>query len=327
MLRRATRARRSPTPRCVKLVNGPEAFTPDGSSSSGDRRPRVLGRGGFCAHGLGGAGGMGQLMAEWIVEGAGASTCGTWTRAASAATTAAGVHARAHVEVYATYYDIQYPGQERQAGGPLRVSPAYDRLERSAPLGREVGWERPNWFESERRGRRPVAAAARAGPGEVWSPAIGAEHRAAGSGGAVRRVRPSPRSRWRRRAPRRSSAAVRERRRAAARPRRVHVRCSNERGGIECDVTVTRLARTDSGSSRERRSAPRPALDPAPMRREDGSVHVRRRDVAPSRASAVGPAARTSSRRSYDADLSSERFPTSRPGRWRWVPFPASPCG
>ena len=53
----------------VKLVNGPEAFTPTASSSSAETDVRGFWvASGFCAHGLAGAGGMGQLVAEWIVE-------------------------------------------------------------------------------------------------------------------------------------------------------------------------------------------------------------------------------------------------------------------
>src|SRR5438128_9552745 len=54
----------------VKLINGPEAFTPDGEFILGE--PDVRGfwvAAGFCAHGLAGAGGMGRLVAEWIAEG------------------------------------------------------------------------------------------------------------------------------------------------------------------------------------------------------------------------------------------------------------------
>ena len=43
---------------------------------------------GFCAHGLAGAGGVGRLMAEWIIAGEPTWTRGRWTCAASAATTA-----------------------------------------------------------------------------------------------------------------------------------------------------------------------------------------------------------------------------------------------
>src|SRR6202035_82972 len=81
-------------------------------------------------------------------------------------------------EVYATYYDVKYPGHERQAGRPLRVSPVYGRLqERGAAFGEKGGWERVNWFDSNAPAGdetlRPDGWA-----GELWSPAIGAEHAA-----------------------------------------------------------------------------------------------------------------------------------------------------
>src|SRR5947208_1642062 len=54
----------------VRLINGPEAFTPDGEFILGEADVRGFWvAAGFCAHGLAGAGGMGQLVAEWIVEG------------------------------------------------------------------------------------------------------------------------------------------------------------------------------------------------------------------------------------------------------------------
>src|SRR5439155_325265 len=54
----------------IRLINGPEAFTPDGEFILGESEvPGFWVAAGFCAHGLAGAGGMGQLMAEWIVEG------------------------------------------------------------------------------------------------------------------------------------------------------------------------------------------------------------------------------------------------------------------
>ena len=78
-------------------------------------------------------------------------------------------------EVYATYYDIHYPNEERQAGRPLRLSPAYARLaELGAVFGEKSGWERPNWFA---RNEDPALEALRprGWAGEHWSTAIGAE--------------------------------------------------------------------------------------------------------------------------------------------------------
>src|SRR2546422_5235638 len=54
----------------VKLINGPAAFTPDGEFILGPSDVRGFWvAAGFCAHGLAGAGGMGQLTAEGIVAG------------------------------------------------------------------------------------------------------------------------------------------------------------------------------------------------------------------------------------------------------------------
>ncbi len=55
----------------IRLVNGPEAYTPDGEFVLGEvERPRGFWvAAGFCAHGIAGAGGVGEVMAHWIVEG------------------------------------------------------------------------------------------------------------------------------------------------------------------------------------------------------------------------------------------------------------------
>ncbi|HTC72446.1 MAG TPA: FAD-dependent oxidoreductase, partial [Solirubrobacteraceae bacterium] len=54
----------------TRLINGPEAFTPDNEFCLGETD--VAGfyvAAGFCAHGLAGAGGIGKVMAEWILAG------------------------------------------------------------------------------------------------------------------------------------------------------------------------------------------------------------------------------------------------------------------
>lgn len=55
----------------IKRVNGLESFTPDGEFILGES-PDVRGfwaACGFCAHGVSGSGGVGKMLAEWIVEG------------------------------------------------------------------------------------------------------------------------------------------------------------------------------------------------------------------------------------------------------------------
>ncbi len=160
-----------------KLYNGPEAFTPDGEFILGESEvPGFWVAAGFCAHGLAGAGGIGWMMGEWITEGE--PSLDLWhmdiRRFGGQYRSQRYTLARA-TEVYATYYDIKYPNHERQAGRPLRLSPAYTRLQAlGASFGEKSGWERANWFDPNAaegdEGLRP-----RGWAGENWSPAIAAE--------------------------------------------------------------------------------------------------------------------------------------------------------
>jgi glycine cleavage system T protein len=171
----------------IRLINGPEAFTPDGEFILGESEvPGFWVAAGFCAHGLAGAGGMGQLVAEWIVEGL--PSLDVWhmdsrrfgRHYASREYTLART-----VEVYSTYYDIRYPGQERLAGRPLRLSPTYQRLQDlGASWGEKSGWERANWFDSN-AAAGDESLRPRGWAGEIWSPAIGAEHLACRERAAV----------------------------------------------------------------------------------------------------------------------------------------------
>ncbi len=110
----------------TRLINGPEAFTPDNEFLLGESEVRGLFvAAGFCAHGLAGAGGLGKAMAEWIV--AGEPAMDLWemdVRRFGAHYRSPSYTLKRTREVYETYYDIKYPGHERGAGRPLRVSSA-----------------------------------------------------------------------------------------------------------------------------------------------------------------------------------------------------------
>ncbi len=162
----------------TRLINGPEAFTPDNEFCLGESEVRgFFVAAGFCAHGLAGAGGIGRVMAEWIL--AGEPSMDVWEMDIRRF----GPHFRSPSytlkrtkEVYETYYDIRYPGHERLAGRPLRTSSAYPwHAEHGAEFGEKSGWERVNWYESNaaagQESLRP-----RGWAGMHWSPAIGAEH-------------------------------------------------------------------------------------------------------------------------------------------------------
>ena len=227
----------------MRLINGPEAFTPDNEFILGPTDVRGFWvAAGFCAHGLAGAGGMGKLVAEWILDGV--PSLDVWEmdsrRFGNAYRTREYTLART-IEVYSTYYDVKYPGHEREAGRPLRTSPTYPRLEElGAAFGEKSGWERPNWFEPN-TARGDESLRPRGWAGRLWSPAIGAEHDATRETAALfdetsfAKIEVSGEG-----APAflehlcdnkvaRDVGAI------------TYTSMLNTRGGIECDFTVTRL--------------------------------------------------------------------------------------
>jgi glycine cleavage system aminomethyltransferase T/glycine/D-amino acid oxidase-like deaminating enzyme len=227
-----------------RLINGPEGFTPDNEFILGESSVRgFFVAAGFSAHGIAGAGGLGRQVAQWIVDGE--PELDVWQmdiRRFGAQYRSPSYALARTTEVYATYYDIHYPNEERQSGRPLRLSPTYPRLvELDCAFGEKSGWERPNWFESNAAAGdeqlRP-----RGWAGQHWSPAIGAESLATRNAAALFDE---------------TSFAKIEITGAGAlaflqrlcdndldRPvgRITYTQMLNRRGGIECDFTVTRRA-------------------------------------------------------------------------------------
>ncbi len=295
----------------TRLINGPEAFTPDNEFILGESELRgFFVAAGFCAHGIAGAGGIGQQLAQWIVGGE--PELDLWKmdirRFGAQYRSQAYTLARTF-ETYATYYDIHYPNEERQAGRPLRLSPAYEELRAlGAVFGEKSGWERPNWFEPN-AALGDEALRPRGWAGEHWSPAIGAEAMATRHAAALFDE---------------SSFAKIEISGAGA-PAFLQRLCANDvdrtvgsitytqmlntRGGIECDFTVTRLAEelflivTGTAFGNHDLGWIRAHL-PA-----DGSVRVR--DVTSSRAclGLWGPRARDILAPLTRDDVSNEAFP------------------
>ncbi|HLN05817.1 MAG TPA: FAD-dependent oxidoreductase, partial [Acidimicrobiales bacterium] len=228
----------------VQLINGPEAFTPDGEFILGPSEVNGFWvAAGFCAHGVAGSGGMGRLLAEWIIEGQ--PELDAWemdSRRFGQQYRSREYALERTTEVYSTYYDVKYPGHERQSGRPLRVPPTYHRLQSlGAVFGEKGGWERVNWFASnEAAGDERLRPAGWAG--HLWSPAVGAEHRACREAAAlfdetsfskIEVIGPG-------------AAAFLEylcANRVARPPGTItYTQLCNPAGGVECDLTVTRLA-------------------------------------------------------------------------------------
>ena len=235
----------------TRMINGPEAFTPDNEFILGESEVRgFFVAAGFCAHGIAGTGGIGQQMARWIVDGE--PELDLWKmdirRFGGLYRSQRLTLARTY-ENYATYYDIHYPNEERLAARPLRLSPAYEEVAAlGAVFGEKSMWERPNWFTPNEDGAGVAdrttleALRPRGWAGEHWSPAIGAEalatRQAAGlfdessfakievdGSGALAYLQ---------------YLCDNDVDRAVGSV--VYTQMLNSRGGIECDFTVTRLA-------------------------------------------------------------------------------------
>jgi glycine cleavage system T protein len=227
-----------------RFINGPEAFTPDDDFILGETEVRGLFvAAGFCAHGITGGAGAGRYTAEWIVDGEPSMDLSKMDvrRFGAHYRSRRYALARAH-EIYAKHYDVKYPGEDYEAGRPLKVSPTYARLEAlGAVFGEKAGWERANWFHSN---EDPAYASMRprGWAGEHWSTAIVAEHVATRERAGLfdetsfAKIEVSGPH----------ACAFLQRICAndvdVAEGRVVYTQMLNRRGGIQCDLTVTKLA-------------------------------------------------------------------------------------
>jgi len=145
----------------VSLICHPGAYTPDSRPLLG---PAPEARGlwmaaGLSLNGFGGAGGMGKVMAEWIVEGEpplDVYSFHAWRFGRDYRDPAyAAERTREGVKYY---YLLRYPNDENEWGRPHRVSPIHYRLQdRGAVFGEKNGWERVNFFNPGKPWRRAGA--------------------------------------------------------------------------------------------------------------------------------------------------------------------------
>ena len=128
----------------------PESFTPDGVYMLGEA-PRVVNYFVACGMnslGIASAGGAGKALAEWIV--AGAPTEDLWDvdvrRCFPWQNNARYLHDRIKETVGLLYAD-HWPFRQYETARPVRCSAIHDRLAtRGACFGAAFGWERANWF-------------------------------------------------------------------------------------------------------------------------------------------------------------------------------------
>ena len=227
-----------------KIINGPEAFTPDNEFLLGETDvDGFFVAAGFCAHGIAGAGGIGKVMAEWIVSGdPGMDLWHMDVRRFGRQYRSPSYTLKRTLETYETYYDIVYPGHEREAGRPLRTSPAYDwHTEHGASFGEKSGWERVNHYESN-AAAGDASVRPRGWAGQLWSSAVGVEHAATREAVAL-----FDESSFAKLMVTGADAAdllewVCDNHVARDLGHITYTQALNSRGGIESDFTVTRLA-------------------------------------------------------------------------------------
>jgi glycine cleavage system aminomethyltransferase T/glycine/D-amino acid oxidase-like deaminating enzyme len=292
-----------------RLVVGPESFTPDGNFILG-RPPgwrNLYVAAGFNSMGIAAAGGAGRALAQWILEGR--PPTDLWEvdprRFGPFHNTAAFLRDRT-VEAVGLHYALRWPYSEPATGRGLRRSPLHDRLALAgACFGEAMGWERPQWFAPP--GVEPRDAPS-FGP-QSWWPHSAEEHRAAREAVAV--FDQSSLSKFLLEGDDGEAALQRLCAGDVAVPpgRVVRTAILNERGGIETDLIVARLARDRyllvSGAAQQVRD-----FDLLRRGLPEGR-RVALADVTAARAvlGVMGPRARDLLARLTRADLSVAAFP------------------
>ncbi len=223
-----------------QFINGPIPYSADGDFVMGfvpDFQNLMLATG--FLYGIAAAGGAGEMIAEWLLEGR--PSLDLWPldvrRFGRHHGTRAYMYPRA-VEHYAHHYKMRYPGSESQVTRELRLSPLHDRLKnKRAVFGSKNGWERPLWFAPPNVA--PEDQLDFLHPG--WQRFAAEEHKAVRERVAL--IDQSSFSKFELMGPGALDAIQRL---AASNMDKaigsvVYTQLCNERGGIEADLTITRL--------------------------------------------------------------------------------------
>jgi 4-methylaminobutanoate oxidase (formaldehyde-forming) len=291
-----------------QFLNGPESFTPDNLYILGEapELDRFYVAAGFNSIGIQSAG-AGKAVAEWIVEGQ--PTMDLWDvdirRFSRFQGNARYLHDRT-VESLGLLYAMHWPFRQPESARGARRSPLHDRVAaRGACFGCVAGWERPNWYAPE--GVEP--AYDHTYGRQFWFPYWAEEHM------AVRRaVGLFDQASFAKfvLAGRDAEAVLQHICAAdvAVEPGRVvYTQMLNSRGGIEADLTVTRLA-PDTYFIVTGAPLATPNFDW--IRRnlpEDSRAGLTDVTSAYAVIGVMGPRSRELLSRVTDADLSNEAFP------------------
>ncbi len=292
-----------------KFFNGPESFTPDDRYMLGEapELKNFFVAAGFNSVGIQSAGGAGKVLAQWMAEGH--PPMDLWDVDIRRMFPFQGnpmyLHDRA-TEVLGLLYDMHWPYRQCVTSRGLRRSPLHDRLAaRGACFGEVAGWERANWFAPEGVEPKYEYSFKR----QNWFPYAAEEHKAVRE--AVALFDQTSFAKFLVQG--RDAEAVLQRVCAndVAVPagKVVYTQWLNERGGIEADLTVTRLAedayQVVTGAAVAGRDFN------WLMRNIPDDAHCIATDVTSGSAvlSVMGPNSRALLAKLSDADLSNAAFP------------------
>ncbi|MEQ1899646.1 MAG: FAD-dependent oxidoreductase [Devosia sp.] len=225
-----------------QMINGPESFTPDGNfilGSAPECSNMYVGAG-FNAFGIASGGGAGWVLAQWAVSGE--APMDLWVvdirRFSGLHRDREWVRDRT-LEAYGKHYTIGFPHEEYESGRNRITSPLYRRLKsHGAVFGAKLGWERPNWFAPPGTDAHDNYSMGR----QNWFAPVGDEHRLVRD--KVGLFDQSSFAKYEMTGKDAASALSLIAANAIDKPRGrlTYTQMLNTRGGIECDLTIARLA-------------------------------------------------------------------------------------
>ncbi len=224
------------------FFNGPESFTPDGRPYLGPAAgmPGLFIAAGMNSNGIMNSGGVGLTMAEWMIDGAPSRGMGSMlsTRAQPFQANDA-YNAQRVTEAIGLHYGLHWPGRQMETARGIRRVPLHDRLQAAgAVFAERIGWEVPMYFDPQ----SPQWPGEPSIGWQAWFPRVAEEVEA-----VEKRAGLLDQSMYAKILVQGRDAVRALDRVAGARMdvpvgTNVYTQLLNRRGGIEADVTVTRLA-------------------------------------------------------------------------------------
>ena len=225
-----------------KFFCGPESFTPDDRYHIGEA-PNLKGlfvSAGLNSIGIQSAGGIGKVMAEWMRDGHPPSDLASVDvrRNMPFQGNKNYLHDRV-TETLGLLYAVHWPFYQYKTARNVRKSPFYAAMkEQGACFGEAAGWERPNWYAPE--GVEPVYEYSYTK--QNWLDYSAAEHKAVRENVGLFDQTSFAKFRLEGRDAERVLNQVCANNMSVEIGKLVYTQWLNERGGIEADLTVTRLS-------------------------------------------------------------------------------------